>query len=70
MDKNRIEGAADKAKGAVKETVGKIVGNDKLRAEGAADKLKGEVKQTAGKVADATRDAVNRSSDAIHKATK
>lgn len=63
MDKNRIEGAADKAKGAIKETVGKVVGNDRLRAEGAADKAKGAVKETAGKVADKARDAV-------HKATK
>jgi len=63
VDKNRIEGAADKAKGAIKETVGKVVGNDRLRAEGAADKAKGAVKETAGKVADKARDAV-------HKATK
>lgn len=70
MDKNTVSGAADKAKGAVKETVGKAVGNDRLRAEGAADKAKGDVKQTAGKVADAARDAVNRASDSFHKASK
>jgi len=70
MDKNRMSGAADKAKGAVKETVGKTFGNDRLRAEGAADKAKGEIKETAGKVADAARDTVNRASDSFHKASK
>ncbi len=70
MDKNRVSGAVDKAKGAVKATVGKTVGNDRLRAEGLADKAKGEVKQAAGKAADATRDAVNRTSDNFRKASK
>jgi len=70
MDKNTVSGGVDKAKGAVKETVGKAVGNDRMRAEGAADKAKGEVKQTAGKVADAARDTVNRGSDTFNKATK
>ena len=38
MDKDRIEGAAKHAKGAVKEAVGKAVGDGKLQAEGKADK--------------------------------
>ena len=37
MDKDRIEGAAKQAKGAVKEAVGKVVGDAKLQAEGKAD---------------------------------
>ena len=37
MDKDRIEGAAKQAKGAVKETVGKVVGDAKLQADGKAD---------------------------------
>ncbi len=59
MDKNCVDGAVDKAKGAVKQGVGKAVGSDRLRAEGATDKAKGEVKETVGKTADAARDAVN-----------
>ncbi len=70
MDKNRVSGAADKAKGAVKETAGKAVGNDRLRAEGMADKAKGEAKQAVGKAADTVRDAVNRTSDNFRKASK
>ena len=34
MDKEHIKGAADKAKGAVKDTVGKMTGDTKMRAEG------------------------------------
>jgi uncharacterized protein YjbJ (UPF0337 family) len=70
MDKNRVSGAMDKAKGAVKEEAGKIIGNPKLQAKGAADKAKGEMKQAAGKVADAARETVDRASDSFHKATK
>jgi len=70
MDKNRVSGAMDKAKGAVKEEAGKIVGNPNLQARGAADKAKGEMKQAAGKIADAARETVDRASDSLHKATR
>ena len=33
MDKEHIKGAADKAKGAVKDTVGKMTGDTKMQAE-------------------------------------
>ncbi|MDX7950531.1 CsbD family protein [Lichenihabitans sp. Uapishka_5] len=57
MDKNRIEGALDQAKGAVKETVGKVTGNTKLQAEGAADKLAGKAESAVGETKDTVRDA-------------
>ena len=34
MDCEHVKGAADKAKGAVKDTVGKMTGDTKMRAEG------------------------------------
>ena len=34
MDKDRIKGSAQQAKGAVKEVAGKITGDTKLEAEG------------------------------------
>lgn len=55
MDKDRIEGAGDKLKGAVKETAGKATGDSKLQAEGKADKAKGAVKNAIGGVKDAVR---------------
>ena len=56
MDKDRINGAANQAKGAVKEGIGKATGDAKLRAEGAADKLKGKVQSVVGGAKDAVRD--------------
>ena len=41
MDKDRIEGAAKPAKGAVKEAVGKMAGDAKLHAEGKVGKAEG-----------------------------
>jgi len=57
MDKDRIEGSANQAKGAVKEAAGKLTGDAKLQAEGAADKAKGKVQNAIGGAKDALRDA-------------
>jgi len=56
MDKDRIKGIADQAKGTVKETVGKVIGDAKLKTEGKSDKLKGKVENAVGGVKDALRD--------------
>ena len=52
MDKDRIEGAAKQAKGAVKEAVGKAVGDGTLQAEGKADKAEGKLQNTVGGLKD------------------
>ena len=70
MDKNRIEGNLDKAKGAAKDAAGKILGNDRLRAEGQIDKAKGQIKDVAGKAADAAREGVDEASDIFRKVSK
>ena len=59
MSKERIEGVTQKGVGAVKEAVGKALGNEQLQAEGVADKTIGSAKEAAGKVL-----------DAVHTATK
>ncbi len=59
MDKDRIEGAAKQAKGAVKDTAGKVTGDTKLQAEGKADKAEGKVQNTVGSAKDAARDALD-----------
>jgi uncharacterized protein YjbJ (UPF0337 family) len=58
MDKDRIKGSADQAKGAIKDATGKILGDAKLQAEGKADKAKGKVENAIGGAKDAIRDAV------------
>lgn len=60
MDKNRIEGALDQAKGTVKEAIGKVTGNDRLEAEGTADKVAGKAKSAVGETKDAVRDVVSK----------
>ena len=57
MDKDRIEGSANQAKGAIKEAAGKVTGDAKLQAEGAADKAAGKVQNAVGGAKDALRDA-------------
>jgi uncharacterized protein YjbJ (UPF0337 family) len=59
MSKERVEGATQKAVGAVKQGVGKAVGNERLQAEGVADKIVGSAKNAAGKA-----------KDAVHKASR
>ena len=34
MDREHVKGAADKAKGAIKDTTGKLTGDKKLQSEG------------------------------------
>jgi uncharacterized protein YjbJ (UPF0337 family) len=58
MDKDRIEGAGKQIKGAVKEGVGKVTGDEKLKDEGKADKVEGKVQNTVGGIKDKVRDAV------------
>ena len=60
MDKDRIEGAAQQAKGAAKEALGKLTGDAKLKAEGAADKVAGKVQNATGQAKDAIRDATHK----------
>ena len=55
MDKDRTEGAMDKAKGSIKKGVGEVTGDEKMKAEGAADKTKGKVENAVGGVKDALK---------------
>jgi uncharacterized protein YjbJ (UPF0337 family) len=55
MDKDRIKGSAQQAKGTVKEMAGKITGDAKLESEGKADKVAGKVQNTIGGIKDALR---------------
>jgi uncharacterized protein YjbJ (UPF0337 family) len=55
MDHDRIKGAANQAKGQMKDTAGKLTGDAKLQAEGKADKMKGKVQNAVGGAKDAIR---------------
>ncbi len=55
MDKDRIAGSARQAKGAVKSTVGKAVGDTKLKNSVDADKAAGKVQNAIGGLKDTLR---------------
>jgi uncharacterized protein YjbJ (UPF0337 family) len=60
MDKEHVKGAADKAKGAVKDAAGKMTGDKEMQAEGKMDKARGAVHNAVGDAKDAAKDAVNK----------
>jgi uncharacterized protein YjbJ (UPF0337 family) len=53
--KEHVKGFADKAKGSIKETAGKVSGDKGLEAEGKVDKAKGDVHNAAGDAKDAVK---------------
>jgi len=55
VDKDRVIGTAKKAKGEVKQVVGRVIGDAKLEAEGAADKVEGSVQNAVGGLKDAIK---------------
>ncbi|MFN5349199.1 MAG: CsbD family protein [Polaromonas sp.] len=64
MNKDQIKGRIEQAKGNVKETSGKIVGNDRLKNEGAAEQIKGKVQAGYG---DAKQNAKDKAHNIIDK---
>ncbi|MFI0786037.1 CsbD family protein [Streptomyces lydicus] len=46
---------ADQLKGAVKETLGRAVGNERMTAEGRAERAKGDLRQAGHKAQDALK---------------
>jgi uncharacterized protein YjbJ (UPF0337 family) len=60
MDKDRMAGAAKRAKGSFKEAIGKVTGDTKSQAEGAAEKAAGTAQNTAGGAKDAVRDVTDK----------
>lgn len=55
MNKDRVKGAANQAKGKIKEVAGKATGDAKLRTEGVADQAKGKVQSAVGGTKDALK---------------
>ena len=55
VDKDRIEGSLEQAKGKIKEVAGKATGDSKLEGEGKADQVAGKVRNAVGGIKDALR---------------
>ena len=57
----------NQAKGAVKEGVGKVIGDEKLEKEGAAEKVVSKVKEVAEDAKDAVEGAIAGVKHMLHK---
>jgi uncharacterized protein YjbJ (UPF0337 family) len=62
---DKAEGAWDKAKGNVKEVVGKATDDRDLEAEGRGDQVKGGVEEAKGELKDAADRAKRAVKDAV-----
>jgi uncharacterized protein YjbJ (UPF0337 family) len=65
MNKERIEGSIDQAKGKAKEAIGKATGNAKLQGEGKADQLAGKAKSAVGAAKDGVKNAADTVKDSV-----
>lgn len=57
MNEDRIKGAADKAGGSIKETLGNATGDSGMQADGVLDKAAGTARNAFGQAKDAANDA-------------
>ena len=65
-----IEEKIDQAKGAVKETVGKLTGDKKIEKEGAAEQVAAKVKEVAEDVKDAIEGTIECVKNIVNKDKK
>eukprot|EP01037_Dinobryon_pediforme_P013859 gene13859-13973_t len=61
MNKDRIEGSAVQAKGALKETVGNVIGDPKMVADGKSDKVAGKIQNAVGGIKDVIKEETSKS---------
>jgi uncharacterized protein YjbJ (UPF0337 family) len=66
-NKDEMEGKLDQAKGSVKETVGRAVGDDELETEGQADRAGGNIQEGFGTARRKVGDAIEDLGDAIKR---
>jgi uncharacterized protein YjbJ (UPF0337 family) len=55
VNKNRTAGSAKEIKGAIKQAVGKAVGDAKLQSDGKVDRMEGKVQNAIGGLKDTLR---------------
>jgi uncharacterized protein YjbJ (UPF0337 family) len=59
MNKDRIQGSVEQAKGKVKEIASKATGDTRLENEGKAQKIAGKIQNTIGGMKDAVKEAID-----------
>ena len=65
MNKDQVSGAADQAKGKVKEVAGRVTGSEKLEGEGLADQASGKVQKGYGDAKENVKDAIKTGADKL-----
>lgn len=60
MNKDQIQGRVEEAKGAVKQTAGRVAGRPDLEDQGTVDKAAGKIQKTYGDVKDQVENAVKK----------
>ena len=55
IDKDRVEGSIEQAKGKVKEVAGKVTGDTKLEQEGKGQKVAGKIQNAVGGIKETLR---------------
>lgn len=66
-NRDEIKGKLDQAKGAVKETVGRVTNDRDLEAQGSADRTEGKVQEGFGTVKRKVGEAIKDIGEAIRK---
>jgi uncharacterized protein YjbJ (UPF0337 family) len=66
-NRDELEGKLDRAKGKVKETIGRVTNDRDLEAEGNADRSSGEVQEGFGKVKRKVGEAIEDIGESIRK---
>ncbi|MBI2720240.1 MAG: CsbD family protein [Rhizobiales bacterium] len=56
MDKNRVSGSAKQVKGAVKQALGRAIGDAKLQSEGKAEIAEGKIRNVVGGIKDTLKE--------------
>ena len=59
MNKDRIQGSVEQAKGKVKEVASKATGDTRLENEGKAQKIAGKIQNTIGGMKGAVKEAID-----------
>ncbi len=60
MNKDQVKGRVEQAKGAVKETTGKVMNDRNLQGEGKVDKAAGKTQATYGDAKERVKGAVDK----------
>jgi uncharacterized protein YjbJ (UPF0337 family) len=57
MNKDQVQGRVEEAKGSIKQTTGRVIGNPDLEDRGTVEKVGGKIQKTFGDVKEQVKDA-------------